>query len=192
MLELVFATNNAHKLEEVQAIIGDKFRLKSLAEVNCHDDIPETGVTFAENAQQKTDYLVAHQFALNCFGDDSGLEIDALNGEPGVYSARYSGSRDMEQNIALVLEKLKAADNRSARFKTVISLYLDGNQYFFEGAIEGVIINDCQGEKGFGYDPIFMPNGYSKTFAQMSAEEKNTISHRAVAVSKMVEFLKNY
>ena len=189
MIELVFATNNAHKLEEVQAIVGDKFKLKSLAEIECHDDIPETGETFEENAQQKTDYLV-NKYGLNCFGDDSGLEIDALNGEPGVYSARYSGSRDMEQNIDLVLEKLGDNPNRTARFKTVISLYLNKQQYFFEGAIEGTIIKERKGEKGFGYDPIFIPNGYDITFAEMSAEDKNAISHRSIAVSKMADFLK--
>ncbi len=191
MIELVFATNNAHKLEEVQAIVGDKFAIKSLNDIDCQDDIPETGVTFQENAQQKTDYLV-NKYGLYCFGDDSGLEIDALNGEPGVYSARYSGTRDMEQNIDLVLEKLSNVSNRTARFKTVISLYLNEKQTFFEGSIEGQIIQERRGEKGFGYDPIFIPNGYDKTFAEMSAEEKNSISHRSIAVAKMAEYLKNY
>lgn len=191
MLELVFATNNAHKLEEVQAIVGDKFVLKSLSDIGCQDDIPETGVTFQENAKQKTDYLV-DKYGLYCFGDDSGLEIDALNGEPGVYSARYSGTRDMEKNIEFVLEKLGDNPNRTARFKTVISLYFNEQQHFFEGAIEGKIIKERKGEKGFGYDPIFIPNGYDKTFAEMSSEEKNAISHRAIAVSKLAEFLKNY
>ncbi|SKB45513.1 XTP/dITP diphosphohydrolase [Sphingobacterium nematocida] len=191
MLELVFATNNAHKLEEVQAIIGSKFNLRSLAEIDCYDDIPETGVTFQENAQQKTDYLV-ERFKVNCFGDDSGLEIDALGGEPGVYSARYSGSRDMEQNIDLVLERLVGAESRTARFKTVISLFLEGKQYFFEGTIEGRIIDERRGDGGFGYDPIFIPDGYSRTFAEMSAAEKNLISHRSIAVSKMAAFLKGF
>lgn len=191
MLQLVFATNNTHKLEEVQAIIGNKFNLKSLTDIGCHDDIPETGVTFHENAQQKTDYLV-ERFKVNCFGDDSGLEIDALNGEPGVYSARYSGSRDMVQNIDLVLERLNGVESRAARFKTVISLFLEGKQYFFEGAIEGRIIEERRGDGGFGYDPIFIPEGYSRTFAEMSAAEKNLISHRSIAVSKMAEFLKEY
>ncbi len=190
-LELVFATNNAHKLEEVQAIVGDKFILKSLSDIDCQDDIPETGVTFQKNAQQKTDYLV-NKYGLYCFGDDSGLEVDALNGEPGVYSARYSGSRDMEKNIDLLLEKLGDNPNRNARFKTVISLYLNEQQHFFEGTIEGQIIKERRGEKGFGYDPIFIPNGYDKTFAEMSAEEKNAISHRAIAVGKLAEFLKGY
>lgn len=189
-IELVFATNNAHKLEEVQAIVGEKIRIKSLRDIECHDDIPETGDTFQENARQKTDYLV-QKYGVNCFGDDSGLEVDALHGEPGVYSARYSGARDMEKNIDLLLEKLGDSEDRKARFRTVISLYLDGKQYFFEGAIEGKIIHERKGEKGFGYDPVFIPDGYDKTFAEMSAEEKNSISHRAIAVSKMAEFLKD-
>lgn len=189
-IELVFATNNAHKLEEVQAIVGEKIRIKSLRDIDCHDDIPETGDTFQENAKQKTDYLV-QKYGVNCFGDDSGLEVDALHGEPGVYSARYSGTRDMEKNIDLLLEKLGDSEDRKARFRTVISLYLDGKQYFFEGAIEGKIIHERKGEKGFGYDPVFIPDGYDKTFAEMSAEEKNSISHRAIAVSKMAEFLKD-
>lgn len=191
MLELVFATNNTHKLEEVQAVVGDKFTIKSLADIDCQDDIPETGDTFADNAKQKTDYLV-NKYGLYCFGDDSGLEIDALNGEPGVYSARYSGARDMEKNIDLVLERLGDNPNRTARFRTVISLYFNEQQHFFDGFIEGQIIKERRGEKGFGYDPIFIPNGYDKTFAEMSAEEKNAISHRAIAVNKLADFLKNY
>lgn len=192
MIKLVFATNNAHKLEEVQAIVGNRFSLQSLADIGCSEDIPETGTTFRENAQQKTDYLV-RRYGVNCFGDDSGLEIDALGGEPGVYSARYSGSRDMTTNIDLVLERLAdvGSDFRQARFKTVISLYLDGEQHFFEGHIEGRIIDERRGANGFGYDPIFIPNGYDKTFAEMRAEEKNTISHRAIAVQKLAEYLKS-
>lgn len=187
-MELVFATNNAHKLEEVQQMVGDKFVLKSLADIGCDDDIPETGVTFQENAKQKTDYLF-QKYSIDCFGDDSGLEIDALNGEPGVYSARYSGSRVMEKNIDLVLEKLQGQEDRKARFKTVISLFLKGEQYFFEGTVEGRIIAGRTGTAGFGYDPIFIPDGYDQTFAEMSLEEKNKISHRSKAVSKLVEFL---
>ena len=190
-MELVFATNNAHKLEEVQQMVGDKFILKSLNDIGCTDDIPETGVTFEENAKQKTDYLVS-KYNANCFGDDSGLEINALNGEPGVYSARYSGSRDMEKNIDLVLEKLQGNADRSARFKTIISLFVNGEQHFFEGTVEGRIINERTGTEGFGYDPIFIPNGYEKTFAEMSLEEKNKISHRSQAVAKLVDFLNNY
>lgn len=192
MIKLVFATNNAHKLEEVQAIVGNRFSLQSLADIGCSEDIPETGTTFRENAQQKTDYLLQN-YGVNCFGDDSGLEIDALGGEPGVYSARYSGSRDMTTNMDLVLERLAdvGRDFRQARFKTVISLYLDGEQHFFEGHIEGRIIDERRGANGFGYDPIFIPNGYDKTFAEMRAEEKNTISHRAIAVQKLAEYLKS-
>lgn len=190
MTSLVFATNNLHKLEEVQALIGDRFHLKTLEDIGFHDDIPETGDTFEKNAKQKTDYLV-ERYEVNCFGDDSGLEIDALNKEPGVYSARYSGSRDMDQNIALVLERLGDNTDRSARFRTMISLYLDGKQYFFEGTIEGRIIQEKRGEKGFGYDPIFIPNGYNRTFAQMDIAEKNSISHRAIAIRKLADFLKS-
>ncbi|TYR38165.1 RdgB/HAM1 family non-canonical purine NTP pyrophosphatase [Sphingobacterium phlebotomi] len=188
-MELIFATNNAHKLEEVQAIVGDKFSIKSLADMGCFDDIPETGVTFEENAKQKTDYLV-DKYGLDCFGDDSGLEIDALNKEPGVYSARYSGSRDMEKNIDLVLAKLGDNLERTARFRTVISLFLNGQQHFFEGVIEGHVIHERQGSGGFGYDPIFIPEGYDKTFAEMTLGEKNQISHRAIAVGKLAAFLK--
>lgn len=190
-MELVFATNNEHKLEEVRALLGDKIEFKSLADIGCQEDIPETGTTFKENAKQKTDYLV-QRYAVNCFGDDSGLEIDALDGEPGVYSARYSGSRDMEKNISLVLEKLNGVhvSARTARFRTVISLYLDGTQYFFEGQIEGAIITSEVGAEGFGYDPIFVPKGYDHTFAQMSLAEKNQISHRAIAIANLITFLK--
>ncbi|PRD54365.1 RdgB/HAM1 family non-canonical purine NTP pyrophosphatase [Sphingobacterium gobiense] len=188
-MELVFATNNTHKLEEVQAIVGDIFTIKSLADIGCSDDIPETGVTFEENAKQKTDYLF-RKYSLDCFGDDSGLEIDALNKEPGVYSARYSGSRDMEKNIDLVLAKLGDNPSRTARFRTVISLFLNKQQHFFEGVIEGDIIPERRGAGGFGYDPIFIPQGYDRTFAEMTAEEKNQISHRAIAVGKLAAFLK--
>ena len=189
-MELVFATNNRHKLEEVQDMVGEKFILKSLADIGCTDDIPETGTSFEENAKQKTDYL-KNKYGVNCFGDDSGLEIQALNGEPGVYSARYSGSRDMEKNIDLVLESLKNKEDRKARFKTVISLYLNHEQHFFEGVVEGRIIEQRSGKEGFGYDPIFIPDGYDRTFAEMSLTRKNKISHRAKAVAKLVEFLTN-
>ncbi|EEI91744.1 non-canonical purine NTP pyrophosphatase, RdgB/HAM1 family [Sphingobacterium spiritivorum ATCC 33300] len=190
MIELIFATNNAHKLDEVRAIVGDAFMIKSLDDINCQDDIPETGDTFEENAKQKTDYLV-NKYGLYCFGDDSGLEIEAINNEPGVYSARYSGSRDMERNIDLVLEKLADSENRKARFRTVISLFLNEQQHFFEGAITGTIISERRGAEGFGYDPIFIPDGYDKTFAEMSADEKNGISHRSIAVKALTGFLKS-
>ncbi|EFK59289.1 non-canonical purine NTP diphosphatase [Sphingobacterium spiritivorum] len=190
MIELIFATNNAHKLDEVRAIVGDAFMIKSLDDINCQDDIPETGDTFEENAKQKTDYLV-NKYGLYCFGDDSGLEIEAINNEPGVYSARYSGSRDMERNIDLVLEKLADSENRKARFRTVISLFLNEQQHFFEGAITGTIISERRGAEGFGYDPIFIPDGYDKTFAEMSVDEKNGISHRSIAVKALTGFLKS-
>ena len=190
MKTLVFATNNKHKLEEVQAMIGDKFRLKTLEEIGCFDDIPETGITFRENASQKSNYLFKN-FGVDCFADDSGLEVDALGGEPGVFSARYSGSRDSEKNLDLVLQKMTGQSNRTARFRCVISLILDNEEYFFEGTAEGAITTERNGAEGFGYDPIFLPDGYTQTFAEMSQEEKNAISHRAKAISRLVEFLEN-
>lgn len=188
MRTLVFATNNKHKLEEVQALIGDKFQLKTLEEIGCLDDIPETGDTFSDNASQKSQYIW-ERFKIDCFSDDSGLEVDALNGKPGVYSARYSGSRDSEENLQLVMSKMKGINNRSARFKCVISIILDGKEHLFEGSVEGKITNSRSGSAGFGYDPIFKPQGYDVSFAEMSAEEKNKISHRARAVEKLVAFL---
>ena len=186
---LIFATNNQHKLEEVQQLVGSSFTLKSLNDIGCEEDIDETGTTFHQNASIKSHYIFEH-YHEDCFGDDSGLEIDALNGEPGVYSARYSGSRDMQQNIALVLQQLGTTENRRARFKTVISLLLNGEEHFFEGTVEGVITNEIKGNGGFGYDPIFQPDGYDLTFAEMDLEEKNRISHRAKAIRLLVEFLK--
>lgn len=187
---LIFATNNRHKLEEVQHLAGTSFTLKSLDDIGCTEDIAETGNTFRENASLKSNFIY-REYGLDCFGDDSGLEIDALNGEPGVYSARYSGSRDMDRNIRLVLQKLEAAENRRARFRTVISLVLDGKEYFFEGTVEGEITRTVTGTAGFGYDPIFRPDGYDLTFAEMDLAEKNRISHRSRAIAKLVEFLKN-
>ncbi|HEY1024316.1 MAG TPA: non-canonical purine NTP diphosphatase [Sphingobacteriaceae bacterium] len=189
MRELVFATNNRHKLEEVQALVGSAFELKSLEDIGCSEDIAETGSTFRENAAIKSRYI-SDEYGLNCFGDDSGLEIDALNGEPGVYSARYSGSRDMQENIELVLRKLGDNANRKARFRTVISLIMNGEEYFFEGTVEGTILTEKAGAKGFGYDPIFRPDGYDMTFAEMDLLEKNRISHRAKAIRELVQFLK--
>lgn len=187
---LIFATNNRHKLEEVQHLAGTSFTLKSLDDIGCTEDIAETGTTFRENASLKSNFIY-REYGLDCFGDDSGLEIDALNGEPGVYSARYSGSRDMDRNIRLVLEKLEAAENRRARFRTVISLILDGKEHFFEGTVDGEITRTVTGTAGFGYDPIFRPDGYDLTFAEMDLAEKNRISHRSRAIAKLVEFLKN-
>lgn len=189
-MELVFASNNQHKVDEIQAIAGNEFILKSLNDINCFEEIPETGDTFADNAGQKSRFIY-ERYQVNCFGDDSGLEIDALNGEPGVYSARYSGSRDPQKNIELVLSRLGNNPHRKARFKTVISLILEGKEYLFEGTVEGEITHALSGAKGFGYDPIFIPDGYSETFAEMEASEKNRISHRAKAIRNMLYFLKS-
>jgi len=189
MQQLVFATNNSHKLQEVAAKIAGKIKLLSLDDIGCHDDIAETGSTFRENASIKSHYIFK-KYGLNCFGDDSGLEIDALNGEPGVYSARYAGGHgNHEANMDKVLEKLKNQTSRKARFRTVISLIWNGKEIFFDGVIEGTIRQERSGTKGFGYDPIFEPAGYNITFAEMSLEEKNNISHRALAVEQLVDFL---
>lgn len=188
MRTLVFATNNQHKLEEVQAIVGNNFELKSLKDIGCEADIPETGTTFEENASQKSRYIFDH-FGLDCFSDDSGLEVDALNGEPGVYSAHYSGTRDTEANMQLVLDKLGSNRDRRARFRCVISLILNGTEHFFEGSVEGTITTGRSGKSGFGYDPVFRPLGHNETFSEMSAQEKNQISHRGRAMEKLVEFL---
>jgi XTP/dITP diphosphohydrolase len=188
--KLVFATNNQHKIEEVAAKIGHEFALLSLDDINCHADIAETGTNFAENASIKSRFIF-DQYQLNCFGDDSGLEVDALNNEPGVYSARYAGKHgDHEANMDKVLQKLGNNNNRKARFRTVISLLWNGEEHFFDGTVEGTIRYERSGSKGFGYDPIFQPDGYDITFAEMTMEEKNSISHRGRAVEKMVEFLK--
>jgi XTP/dITP diphosphohydrolase len=187
-VELVFASNNQHKVDEVQAMIGTNITLKSLRDIECLDEIPETGDTFAENAGQKSRYVYS-QFHMDCFADDSGLEIDALSGDPGVNSAHYSGSRDFEDNMSLVLERLVGKTDRRARFKTVISLIKGGKEHLFEGSIEGFISQQRSGSKGFGYDPIFVPEGYDISFAEMSADEKNRISHRAKAMEKLIRFL---
>lgn len=189
-MPLIFATNNQHKLEEVQSFLGNAYELKSLTDIGCQEDIPESGNTFIANASQKSHYIF-ERYHLDCFADDSGLEVDALGGEPGVYSARYSGKRDNEANLQLVLDKMNGIDNRQARFRTVISLILDGREHLFEGAVEGEITRSRSGAQGFGYDPIFKPAGYDITFAEMSLDEKNRISHRARAMEKLVAFLKS-
>jgi XTP/dITP diphosphohydrolase len=189
MIQLVFATNNAHKLEEVQAVVGGKFHIITLADIGCTDDIPETGDTFEANASQKSTYLYT-KYGYDCFADDSGLEVSALGNEPGVYSARYSGTRDMEKNMDLLLQRLGNNSNRKARFRTVISLRIKEKEHFFEGAVDGEIGFERRGEGGFGYDPLFTPYGYDQTFAQMTPAEKNAISHRAIAVAKLADFLK--
>ncbi len=189
MQQLVFATNNRHKLDEVADKIKGRIKLLTLDDIGCYNDIEETGLTFIENASIKS-HFIYHKYHLNCFGDDSGLEIDALNGEPGVFSARYAGTHgDHEANINKVLINLKNEINRKARFKTVISLLHEGKEHFFEGTVEGTIRHEKSGDEGFGYDPIFEPDGYAITFAEMSLAEKNKISHRAKAVEKLVAFL---
>jgi XTP/dITP diphosphohydrolase len=191
MQQLVFATNNRHKLEEVAAKIDGKIKLLSLDDIGCYDDIAETGLTFRENASLKSRYIY-NKYNLNCFGDDSGLAIDALNGEPGVYSARYAGEQGNHgANINKVLEKLSMVTNRRAHFITVISLIWNGEEHFFEGTVEGTIRHERSGSGGFGYDPIFQPDGYHITFAEMSLEQKNSISHRARAMEKLMAFLNN-
>jgi XTP/dITP diphosphohydrolase len=187
--ELIFATNNLHKLTEIQSIIGDHFVLKSLKQIGCNEDIPETAPTLEGNALIKAQYIF-NKYGKNCFADDTGLEIEALDGRPGVFSARYAtDGHDFEANIDKVLEELTEAENRKARFRTVIVLILDGSVHYFEGIVNGKIITERKGAKGFGYDPVFLPDGYDKTFAEMPLSEKNKISHRAQAVGKLVDFL---
>jgi XTP/dITP diphosphohydrolase len=189
MKELVFATNNQNKADEVSSLLEGQYRILTLKDISCDVDIPETGNTFTENAVLKSNYVYEH-YKLDCFGDDSGLEIDALNNEPGIYSARYSGIRDDQKNLELVLQKLSGRTDRKARFITVIALSQGGKDYLFEGKIEGTIRNEPKGDHGFGYDPIFQPDGYGVTFAEMTKAEKNKISHRAIAMNKLIEFLK--
>lgn len=186
--KIVFATNNAHKLEEVAAILGDSYEVLSLREIGCTADIPETADTFAGNALQKAQYVKEH-FGYDCFADDSGLEVDILGGEPGVYSARYSG-QGSEGNMDRLLHNLEGKEERSAQFRTVIALLTGDEEHFFEGIVRGSIIHERRGEGGFGYDPIFVPEGYDLTFAQLGSEIKNRISHRAKAVKQLAEYLK--
>jgi len=187
--QLVFATNNRHKLDEVSAKIGDSFTLLTLDDIGCVADIEETGATFAENASIKSRFIFDH-YKMDCFGDDSGLEIDALGGAPGVYSARYAGTHgNHAANITKVLQNLQGQTNRKARFRTVISLIWQEREHFFEGTVEGTIRTSASGTKGFGYDPIFQPDGYDITFAEMSMDEKNSISHRAKAMEGLIKFL---
>ena len=187
--ELVFATNNKHKTEEVGKLLLNEYKVLNLSDIGCTVDIPETGDTFEENAFLKSSYVVKN-YQLDCFADDSGLEIEALNNEPGIYSARYSGKKDDQVNLKLVLQKMEGLSNRKARFKTVISLIQGEKNYFFEGVINGHILENPVGDQGFGYDPIFVPEGYEQSFAQMNMEQKNQISHRAIAMRKLIAFLK--
>ena len=191
MRKLIFATNNAHKLGEVQALLGDAFTLVTLRECDITEDIPETADTLEGNALQKARY-VYEKTGLDCFADDTGLEVDALGGAPGVHSARYAtDGHDFAANNRLLLKNLEGITDRTARFRTVVALILDGVEYTFEGRVEGTIATAESGSEGFGYDPLFVPSGEIITFAQMSAEAKNAISHRGRAVAKLVNFLKD-
>ena len=189
-MELVFATNNAHKLEEVRQILGDRFKVLSLNDIDCHDDIPETGDTFQDNALQKARYVKEH-YGYDCFADDTGLEVKALGGAPGVHSARYAGDHDSEANMTKLLSELEKKTDRSAQFRTVIALILNGQEVLFEGIVTGKIAHERHyGDGGFGYDPLFVPDGYTETFSQMSSQGKNLISHRGRAVRKLADYLK--
>ena len=190
--KLVFATNNAHKLEEVAAILGDQVELLSLNDIGCQTDIPETAETLEGIALLKSSYIYKN-YHLDCFADDTGLEVEALNGAPGVYSARYAGGEghDAQANMLKLLHELDGKENRKAQFRTAISLILDGKEYLFEGVIKGEIIKEKRGDSGFGYDPVFMPKGYDRTFAELGNDIKNQISHRALAVQKLCEFLQS-
>lgn len=190
MMKIVFATNNAHKLNELRQIAGNKLQVLSLNDIDCHDDIPETGNTLQENALQKAQYIY-EKYGMDCFADDTGLEVDCLGGAPGVHSARYAPGEghDAEANTRLLLENMRRSADRSARFRTVIALILDGKEYFFEGKVEGVITEAPEGEGGFGYDPVFMPEGWDRTFAQATPKQKNAVSHRGRAVAALMQFL---
>ena len=187
--KLVFATNNQHKLNEIKNILNDRYDLVSLKDLNIIEDIPEDYNSIDENAARKA-LFIYNKYKIDCFADDTGLEIGALNGEPGVYSARYAGDQcNFENNIKKVLRKLQGVKNRKARFRTVISLVENGHIVNFEGSINGKIINQKRGIHGFGYDPIFQPDGYKQTFAEMTLDEKNKISHRAKAIEKLANYL---
>ena len=195
MNKIVFATNNKHKLSEIRQIMGNRMQVLSLNDINCDVDIPETADTLEGNARLKAKYIYEH-YGLDCFADDTGLEVEALHGEPGIYSARYAAvknphaeAHDSEANMAFLLRELEGKDNRRARFRTVICLIADGHEQLFEGVVEGEIIQERRGDEGFGYDPIFQPLGYDKTFAQLGNDIKNTISHRAKAVKAFVDSL---
>ena len=188
-MQLVFATNNRNKIEEVQHLLKGRVQLLSLQDIKCKEELAETGTTLEANARQKAKYI-HEKFNLNCFADDTGLEVEALGGKPGVLSARYSGEeKSADKNIQRVLVEMREFQNRSAYFKTIIILIINNLEYLFEGKIHGNISTDLKGNKGFGYDPIFVPYGLDKTFAEMTIEEKNKISHRAIAVKKLADFL---
>lgn len=188
-MKLCFATNNPHKLHEIRALLGRDFELLSLADTGCDEDLPETRETLEGNALQKAQYVYEH-YHVNCFADDTGLEVDALDGAPGVFSARYAGpQRSDSDNIERLLGELKPATARKARFRTVIALIINGAPKTFEGVVNGVISEQIRGKEGFGYDPVFIPDGYTQTFAEIGSHEKNKISHRAIAVNKLLDYL---
>lgn len=189
MKELVFATNNLNKLKEIRSLVGNSYKISGLKDIGCTEDIPETAETLEGNARIKATY-VKEKFGFDCFADDTGLEIDALDGRPGVHSARYAGNECIaENNMAKVLDEMQGKKNRKARFRTCITLILDGKEHNFEGSVEGKIIEEKKGNEGFGYDPIFIPDGYEITFAEMPLSEKNKISHRALAMKELINFL---
>jgi XTP/dITP diphosphohydrolase len=188
-MKICFATNNLKKLSEVRLALGKEFEIVSLEEIGCHEELPETGNKLEDNAFQKARYVKAH-FGVDCFADDTGLEVDALDGAPGVYSGRFAGEpRSDERNVNLLLERMAGKNNRKAAFRTIIALIMGEEEWAFEGKAEGVLLEERSGEGGFGYDPIFKPQGYDKTFAELSMEEKNAISHRGKAVRLLAVFL---
>lgn len=189
-MKICFATNNIHKIREVQEMLGDTFELISLEKIGCKEELPETQNTIPENSAQKARY-VWNKFGVPCFADDSGLEVESLGNAPGVLSARYAGlPKDDDKNIALLLKNLEGKTNRNAQFRTCITLIMPTGEWQFEGLVKGKIIEEKRGNQGFGYDPVFLPDGYEQTFAEMTTAQKNQISHRAIAVKKLVEFLK--
>lgn len=189
-MKLCMATNNAHKIEEIRPLVPGTVGLVSLEEVGCREELPETGDTLEFNSRQKAQFVWDH-YGVSCFADDTGLEVEALRGEPGVYSARYAGpGRDARANMELLLRKLEGEENRRAQFRTSITLILDGQAYQFEGVVRGAILGAARGTGGFGYDPLFVPDGYAQTFAEMDLAEKNRISHRARAVERLIRFLR--
>ena len=191
-MKLVFATNNLNKLKEVQEMLPNSIQLLSLKDIHCFDEVDETETTLEGNAQLKADYIT-QKFGFNCFADDTGLEVESLDGKPGVYSARFAGEpSNSENNMQKLLVDLETKSNRKAQFRTAVSLNINEKKFLFEGICKGEILRSKQGEKGFGYDPIFKPEGFEQSFAEMTSEEKNKISHRGIAIQKLVEFLSNY
>jgi XTP/dITP diphosphohydrolase len=191
LMKLVFATNNLNKLKEVQEILSNTIEIVSLKDINCFDEVDETETTLEGNAKLKADYIT-QKFGYNCFADDTGLEVESLDGKPGVYSARYAGEPvNSENNMQKLLTELKGKENRKAQFRTAVCLNLNGEQYVFEGTCKGEILTEKQGTEGFGYDPIFKPVGFSESFANMNSEDKNKISHRGIAIQQLIDFLLN-